>query len=88
MVMTAQKLLIYNMDTGHRDIPLINTAHSRIILCYIYQIGQGIALMMQAASTSEMLVNFYQTAWHNNPEDSHLHCWNCFKIMEHEQIYK
>jgi hypothetical protein len=27
---------------------------------------------MEAASTSEMLVNFYQTTQHNNPEDSHL----------------
>jgi hypothetical protein len=31
------------------------------------------ALMMEAASTSEMLVNFYQTTWHYNPEDSHFH---------------
>jgi hypothetical protein len=30
-----------------------------------------IALMMEAASTSETTVNFYQTTWHNNPEDSH-----------------
>jgi hypothetical protein len=30
------------------------------------------ALMMEAATTSEMLVNFYQTTWHYNPEDSHL----------------
>jgi hypothetical protein len=29
--------------------------------------------MMEAASTSETSVNFYQTAWRNNPEDSHLH---------------
>jgi hypothetical protein len=29
--------------------------------------------MMGAASTSEMLVNFYQTTQHYNPEDSHLH---------------
>jgi hypothetical protein len=28
--------------------------------------------MLEAANTSETLVNFYQTAWHNNPEDSHL----------------
>jgi hypothetical protein len=28
--------------------------------------------MMEAASTSEMLVNFYQTTQRNNPEDSHL----------------
>jgi hypothetical protein len=29
--------------------------------------------MMEAASTSETLVNFYQTTWRNIPEDSHLH---------------
>jgi hypothetical protein len=32
-----------------------------------------IALMMEAASTSEMSVNFYQTTQRYNPEDSHLH---------------
>jgi hypothetical protein len=29
-----------------------------------------IVLMMEAASTSEMSVNFYQTTWRNNPEGS------------------
>jgi hypothetical protein len=29
------------------------------------------ALMMEAASASEMLVNFYQTTRSYNPEDSH-----------------
>jgi hypothetical protein len=32
-----------------------------------------IALMMEAARTSETLVNFYQTTQRNNPEDNHLH---------------
>jgi hypothetical protein len=32
-----------------------------------------IALMMAAAGSSETLVNFYQTTWRYNPEDSHLH---------------
>jgi hypothetical protein len=32
-----------------------------------------ITLMMEAASTSEMLINFYQPTQHYNPEDSHLH---------------
>jgi hypothetical protein len=32
-----------------------------------------ITLMMEAASTSEMLVNFYLTTQCNNPEDSHLY---------------
>jgi hypothetical protein len=31
-----------------------------------------IALMMEAARTSETLVNFYQTTLRYNPEDSHL----------------
>jgi hypothetical protein len=31
-----------------------------------------IALMMEAARTSETLVNFYQTTQRYNPEDSHL----------------
>jgi hypothetical protein len=33
----------------------------------------AIALMMEAARTSETLVNFYQTTRRYNPEDSHLH---------------
>jgi hypothetical protein len=32
-----------------------------------------IALMMEAASTSETSINFYQTTWRNISEDSHLH---------------
>jgi hypothetical protein len=35
--------------------------------------SSGIALMMEASSTSEMSVNFYQTALRYNPEDSHLY---------------
>jgi hypothetical protein len=31
-----------------------------------------IALMMEASNTSDMSVNFYQTAQRNNPEDSYL----------------
>jgi hypothetical protein len=35
--------------------------------------GLLIALMMEAASTSELSVNFYQTTQRYNPGDSHLH---------------
>jgi hypothetical protein len=35
--------------------------------------GLLIALMMEAASTYETSVNFYQTTRRNNPEDSHFH---------------
>jgi hypothetical protein len=31
------------------------------------------AMMMEAASTSGTSVNFYQTTWSYNPEDSHLY---------------
>jgi hypothetical protein len=30
-------------------------------------------VMMEAESTYETSVNFYQITWHNKPEDSHLH---------------
>jgi hypothetical protein len=33
---------------------------------------RAMTLMMEAASTFETLVNFYQTTWCYNPEDSHL----------------
>jgi hypothetical protein len=32
-----------------------------------------IALIMEAVSTSETLINFYHSELHNNPEDSQLH---------------
>jgi hypothetical protein len=42
-----------------------------------------IALMMEAASTSETLMNFYQTARRNNPEGSHLHTRRREKVKFH-----
>jgi hypothetical protein len=36
-----------------------------------------IALMMEAARTSETLVNFYQTTRRYNPEDRHLRIHTC-----------
>jgi hypothetical protein len=36
-----------------------------------------IALMMEAVSTSETTVNFYQTTRRNIPEDSHLRLVTC-----------
>jgi hypothetical protein len=42
--------------------------------CSLVEVYQRfIALMMEAARTSETLVNFYQTFQRYNPEDSHLH---------------
>jgi hypothetical protein len=37
--------------------------------------------MMEAASTSEMLLNFYHTTQHCIPEDSHLWTEYCFKLL-------
>jgi hypothetical protein len=42
--------------------------------------GLLITLMMEAARTSETLVNFYQTTWCYNPEDSHLR-FTSFRLM-------
>jgi hypothetical protein len=35
------------------------------------------AIMMEAVSTSQTSVNFYQTTRRNNPEDSHLRSLSC-----------
>jgi hypothetical protein len=35
-------------------------------------VSMKMAVFMVAACTSETLVNFYQTTWCNDPEDSHL----------------
>jgi hypothetical protein len=43
-----------------------------------------IALMMEAVSTSEPSVNFYQTARHNNPGDSHLHTRRRENLKSHK----
>jgi hypothetical protein len=40
--------------------------------CVHHQCSSPWALMVEAASTSEMSVNIYQTTWCNNPEDSRL----------------
>jgi hypothetical protein len=42
------------------------------------------ALMMEAASTSETLVNFYQNTQRNNPEDSYLHTLCCEILKSHK----
>jgi hypothetical protein len=39
----------------------------------VASIIRAMRAMVEAAKTSEMLVNFYQTTWCYNPEDSHLH---------------
>jgi hypothetical protein len=53
------------------------------------------ALMMEAARTSETMINFYQTTQCYNPEDSRLQSKKCFKqglslylsIMSWKKLY-
>jgi hypothetical protein len=40
--------------------------------------ASSIALVMEAARTSETWINFYQTTRRYNPEDSHLHIENVY----------
>jgi hypothetical protein len=42
--------------------------------------------MMEAADTSEMSLNCYQTAWCNIPEDSHLHTRCCENLKSHQAL--
>jgi hypothetical protein len=43
----------------------------------------AIALMMEAARTSETLVNFYQTTRRYNPEDRHLRTDRCENLKSY-----
>jgi hypothetical protein len=47
-----------------------------------------VTLMMEAAGTSEVSVNFHQTAWRNNPEDIHIHTHHCENLKSHNHISK
>jgi hypothetical protein len=42
--------------------------------------------MKEAIQTSETLVKFYQSTWHYNPEDSHLHT-HCHENLKSHHIY-
>jgi hypothetical protein len=55
--------------------------------CSLVEVYQLIALMMEAASTSETSVNFHQTAWCNNPEDSRLHGLTVFENRVLSRIF-
>jgi hypothetical protein len=48
------------------------------------------ALVMEAASTSETSVNFYQTTRRYNPKDSHLHTRRCENLKSYSlvEIYR
>jgi hypothetical protein len=63
-------------------IPTINntnmeTAQTCEVVATLVPLNSLIALMMEAARTSETLVNFYHTTQRYNPEDSHLRTHRC-----------
>jgi hypothetical protein len=45
-----------------------------------------ITLMMEAVSTSDVSVKFYQTTHHNIPEDSYLHTYCHKNLKSHPKI--
>jgi hypothetical protein len=47
----------------------------------------AIALMMEAASTSEESANFYQTIRRNNPQDGHLHTSRRENVKSHTKNF-
>jgi hypothetical protein len=48
------------------------TVRMKMAVFWVVAPCRVITLMMEAARASETLVNFYQTTWCYNPEDSHL----------------
>jgi hypothetical protein len=45
--------------------------------------ARAMALMMEAVSTSETSVNFYQTTRRSIPKDSHLQTWRSENLKSH-----
>jgi hypothetical protein len=50
------------------------------------EVSEIIALMMEAASTSETSKNLYQTTRRNNPEDSRLHTRRRENLKSHSDM--
>jgi hypothetical protein len=77
---------------GHRPIPTpfptgpvkVSALATGFYISYRFHArGLLIALMMEAAMTSETLVNFYQITRRNNPEDSHLRSHRCENLKSY-----
>jgi hypothetical protein len=74
-------LLFCNLDGGQSPRKQVGF---EVLAAVSAKMAAIISLMMEAAKTSETLVNFYQTTRRYNPEDSHLqqssftNCRQCF----------
>jgi hypothetical protein len=56
--------------------------------CYLQQgSSPGWWALMEAGSTSEMSINFYQTTRRNNPEDSHFYTCHRDNLKSHLDYY-
>jgi hypothetical protein len=69
-----------------------DVAQQRLVEAYrryrsAYRLHYQGAVMMEAASTSETSVNFYQTTRRNIPEDSHLHARRREKLKSHIELH-
>jgi hypothetical protein len=49
--------------------------------------ASDIRKVMEAVSTSEMSVDFYQTTRRNNPEDGHRHTRRCENMRSHKDDF-
>jgi hypothetical protein len=87
----SHDMLRIDMNTRYGKIPC--TQHPLQILmalclhkevCFHHQGNES--LMMEAASTYEMVVNFYQTTWYNSPEESNLHTHHHENMKSHVHI--
>jgi hypothetical protein len=66
-------MFLYNIEINEARFEVLTAASMKMtVICNVAQCSLMIALMMEAASTSETSVNFYQTTRRSIPEDSHL----------------
>jgi hypothetical protein len=78
LVLLFYFILISVITNSVLQIPSLKVASTQLV--------NKFALMMEAASTSETLVNFYQNIRRYNPEDSHLHTRRCENLKSQFEV--
>jgi hypothetical protein len=74
---TKEPLAVKNSMLRNVGFEVLTAMITKMAVFWVVAPCSLITLMMEAASTSETSVNFYQTTRFYYPEDSHLHVTKC-----------
>jgi hypothetical protein len=93
LLWTSSKKAFRKTQQGRNQWNMLNNTYQqtssfiKMAVFWVVAPCRLIALMMEAARTSETLVQLYQTTWCYNPEDSHLHTHRRENLKSYFIIY-